>query len=148
MAKASAHRILWDRVGFTASSICAVHCICLPLLIIAIPFLAGTWLVNRELEFWFAGASVCLAIGCSIRACQSHKKYWFIGLPLMGGALLLRAHATAPAICCAEDLSWPHFLGTTLGGGLLASSHFFNLKTAKCESPKSPDCCCSATDCS
>ena len=142
MTKASAHRILWDRVGFTASSICAVHCICLPVLIISMPYLAGTWLVNREVEFWFASASVCLAIGCSIHTCQSHQKYWLIGLAFMGGAILLSAHATAPAICCSEDLSWPHFLGTALGGGLLASTHFYNLKIVKCESSKLPDCCC------
>ena len=145
MTEVPTHRLTWDRVGFMASSVCAVHCICLPILIIVMPFLAGTWLVDREFEFWFAGTSVCLAIGCSIRACQAHRKYWLIGLALLGGSLLLGAHATAPAICCLEDLSWPHFLGTALGGGLLAITHFFNLRISKCESP---ECCCPAIDCS
>ena len=134
--------ITWDRLGFTASSLCAVHCISLPILIMAMPFIAGTWLVDRELEFWFAGISVCLALACAIRACKSHGKYWLIGLVLMGGALLLGSHAAAPPICCSEDLSWPHFIGTATGGSILATSHFFNIRLKKLSD------CCSEIGCS
>ena len=35
-------RLLWDRGGMFASSLCAVHCVCMPVLLLAMPFLAGT----------------------------------------------------------------------------------------------------------
>ncbi|MGE3310061.1 MAG: MerC domain-containing protein [Limisphaerales bacterium] len=38
----------WDRLGFVASSACAVHCVCLPWLLMAMPFLAGTCLADRK----------------------------------------------------------------------------------------------------
>ena len=131
-----------DRVGFCMSSACAVHCICLPLLIVAMPFLAGTWIANRELEMVFAICSVLFAFGCSIFSCRVHKKYWLPAIALVGGSILLGAHYTAPAICCSEDLNWPHFLGTALGGSLLASTHFINLSISKCDQQDSSSCSC------
>ena len=121
-----------DRVGFCMSSLCAVHCICLPILIVIMPFLAGTWLVNRELEWVFAICSVLFAIGCSAFSSRLHKKYWLPIIAFFGGIILLGAHYTAPDICCSEDLSWPHFMGTALGGSLLASTHFINISLSKC----------------
>jgi hypothetical protein len=135
-------RLSLDRIGFCMSSICAVHCICLPLLIVAVPFLAGTWIVNRELEMIFAICSVVFALGCSICSCRAHKKYWLPAIALVGGIILLGAHYTAPAICCSKDLSWPHFLGTALGGGLLAGTHFINLSISKCDQQYSYSCGC------
>ena len=103
----------WD----SRPSICAVHCISLPFLIMAMPFIAGTWIADRELELWFAGGSVCLALFCSIRTSLKYKQYWLIGLVLFE-MLLMGTHASAPPVCCSEDLSWPHFMGTATGGML------------------------------
>ena len=140
--------ITWDRLGFTASSLCAVHCISLPFLIMAMPFIAGTWIADRELELWFAGGSVCLAMACSIRTSLRYQKYWLVGLVLFGGALLMGTHAVAPPVCCPEDLSlsWPHFMGTATGGGMLAVSHFLNLSFIKCNAKNSSDCECPDND--
>jgi len=135
-----------DRIGFCMSSLCAVHCICLPFLIIAMPYLAGTWIANRELEMMFSICSVLFAIGCSVCSCRVHKKYWLPIIASIGGAVLLGAHYTAPAICCSEDLSWHHFLGTFLGGSLLASTHFINLRLSKCVHKELPSCSCQKKD--
>ena len=126
-----------DRLGFCMSSLCAVHCISLPILIVIMPFLAGTWLVNRELEWVFAICSVLFAIGCSAFSSRIHKKYWLPVIAFFGGTILLGAHYTAPDICCSEDLSWPHFMGTALGGSLLACTHFINISISKCNQPDS-----------
>ena len=133
-------RLNLDRVGFCMSSLCAVHCICLPILIVLMPFLAGSWLVNRELEMVFAICSVLFALCCSIFSTRLHKKYWLPVIAFFGGVILLGAHYTAPAICCSEDLSWPHFMGTALGGSLLASTHFINLSISKCNQQNSSKC--------
>ena len=139
-------RFSLDRIGFCMSSICAVHCICLPFLIIAMPFLAATWIANREVEMVFAICSVLFALGCSVFSCRLHKKYWLPLIALLGGIILIGAHFTAPDICCSKDLSWPHFLGTALGGGLLASTHFINLSISKCDQRDSSGCNCHKKD--
>ena len=129
-----------DRLGFCMSTLCAVHCICLPILIIIMPFLAGSWIANRELEMVFAIFSVLFAVSCSMFSLRLHKKYWIPVIAFFGGTILLGAHYTAPEICCSEDLSWPHFMGTALGGSLLASTHFINLSITKCNTPNSSNC--------
>ena len=129
-----------DRLGFCMSALCAVHCICLPILIVIMPFLAGSWIANRELEMVFAIFSVLFAVSCSMFSLRLHKKYWIPVIAFFGGTILLGAHYTAPEICCSEDLSWPHFMGTALGGSLLASTHFINLSITKCNTPNSSNC--------
>ena len=56
-------------------------------------------------------------------------------------------HAVAPPVCCPEDLSlsWPHFMGTATGGGMLAAYHFFNHGLMKCNTQKS-NCGCPDSD--
>ena len=129
-----------DRLGFCMSALCAVHCICLPILIVIMPFLAGSWIANRELEMVFAICSVLFALGCSMFSSRIHKKYWIPVIAFFGGTILLGAHYSAPEICCSEDLSWPHFMGTALGGSLLASTHFINLSISKCTQSNSSKC--------
>ena len=129
-----------DRLGFCMSALCAVHCICLPILIVIMPFLAGSWIANRELEMVFAICSVLFALGCSMFSSRIHKKYWIPVIAFFGGTILLGAHYSAPEICCSEDLSWPHFMGTAFGGSLLASTHFINLSISKCTQPNSSKC--------
>ena len=142
MTNATTPALSWDRIGFAASSLCAVHCICLPLLLVAMPFLAGSWVADRDLEMGFAVASVFLAGGCTLHRCRAIGSYWLLGLALVGGTILLGAHFSAPEACCSQELSWPHLLGTALGGGVLASTHFLNLRLAK-----RTGLGCSKTDC-
>lgn len=138
----------WDRLGFFASSVCAVHCMCLPWLLLVMPFLASTWLADRELERGFVIASIFLAVACTIGGCRVHGRWWLLGLLGAGALALLGAHATAPPACCSQHLSWPHALGAACGGGLLAATHFFNLRLQRTSAPASVSHCCNESDCS
>lgn len=137
----------WDRLGFAASSLCAVHCVCMPWLLLAMPFLAGSWLVDRELERGFVIASVLLAAICTAVGCRVHQKWWLMGLLSVGAATLFGAHATAPPACCSDHLSWPHAIGAACGGALLATTHFFNLRLQRTPALVSLDPCCSEGGC-
>jgi hypothetical protein len=134
----------WDRLGFVAASLCALHCLCLPWLVVLLPFLAGTWLADRELERGFVAASIFLAAACTIGGCRAHGKWWLLGLVTTGAVALVWVHVTAPPGCCARDLDWPRTLAATFGGGLLATAHFFNLR------PPQPavKSCCTQPNCS
>ncbi|MBG86264.1 MAG: hypothetical protein CMO80_05115 [Verrucomicrobiales bacterium] len=137
-----------DRLGFFASSLCAVHCVCMPWLLIALPLLAGTWLVDREIERGFVIASIFLATACTVGGCRTHGRWWLLGLLGTGAAALIGAHATAPPICCADELSWPHALGAAFGGSLLAATHFLNLRLQSTPTLVPAADCCDSVGCS
>jgi len=138
----------WDRLGVFASSLCAVHCLCLPWLLVAMPFLAGTILADREVELWFVVGSILLATVCTVGGCRAHRKWWLLGLVTTGAVALGCVHVTAPPFCCAKDLSWPHALGAAFGGGLLATSHFLNLRLRSSTISTAAGACCNRSTCS
>ena len=140
-------RLLWDRGGMFASSLCAVHCVCMPVLLLAMPFLAGTWLTDRDLERGFVYASISLAALCTLGGCRTHGKWWLMGLLGAGAGTLLVAHATAPPACCSEHLSWPNAIGAAFGGLMLASTHYFNIRWQKALAPAAVSGCCNHSDC-
>jgi len=132
----------WDRLGFVASSLCAVHCMCLPWLLLALPFLTGTWLADHEVERGFIIASVLLASACTVGGCRTHGRWSLLFLLGAGAGTLIGAHVTAPPACCADELSWPHAIGAACGGGLLAATHFFNLRFQRPTlAPATTHCC-------
>ena len=142
------HSLPWDRLGFVASSLCAVHCVCMPWLLLIMPFLAGSWLVDRELERGFVVASVLLAAICTTCGCRVHRKWWLMGLLGLGAATLFGAHATAPPACCSEHLSWPNAIGAACGGALLAVTHFLNLRLQRTPALAAVSACCPDPGCS
>lgn len=138
----------WDRLGFAASSLCAVHCVCMPWVLLAMPFLASTWLVDREIERGFVIASVTLAAICTMVGCRAHRNWWLMGLLGTGALTLFGAHATAPPACCSDHLSWPHAIAAAMGGGILATTHFLNLRMHRMLALVPVDQCCGDSGCS
>ena len=53
-----AYQPVYDRVGLIASSLCAVHCILMPWVIMVMPIIAGTILTNATAENIFVGVSL------------------------------------------------------------------------------------------
>ncbi len=138
----------WDRLGLIASSLCAVHCLCLPWLLLAVPFLAGSLLADPGVERMFVLGSIFLAAACTIGGCRAHRQWWLTGLVTTGAVALIWVHVAAPPFCCARDLNWPHALVASFGGGLLALTHFFNLRLQRGLKPAASAACCRRATCS
>jgi len=143
----NAHRPLYDRIGLIASSLCAVHCILMPWLLMFLPILAGTIFTDAKFENVFVAVSILLASFCGYMGCTKHGK-WSVMIPVAVGALVLfTVRLSAPAICCLEDISWPHAMGSAFGGSLLAVSHFLNLKFSRQNAPEEKPPCCPSENC-
>ena len=142
-----AYQPFYDRVGMIASSLCAVHCILMPWVIMMMPIVAGTVLTNLTAENIFVGVSLSLAAICGLSGCRKHGQWLVMGVMGLGGMVLLGARLTAPHVCHIEDISWSHALGSTLGGGLLAASHFLNLKYSHLFAPNGKAPCCHSDSC-
>ena len=110
-----AHKSRWwhvaDRVGATASFLCAIHCAALPFVLALLPFIGLQFLADHRFERGFVFFFCALAL-CAL----------MLAVP---GLLLLILGVTY-----AEGISIiVHSVLVTIGGLLVASSHFVNLRS-------------------
>ena len=112
-----------DRVGFFASTLCAIHCALLPLAAALLPTLGlgvGGWVDFDQAFVVFASV---LAIATLSLGWRRHRAFhaWLLlvpGLVLIWGASFSPFHA--------HDIK--HIGTMVLGGGLLATAHLVNLR--------------------
>lgn len=81
-------KINFDKIGFAASSICAVHCMIVPLVITLMPFISLGFIESEAFENTFFIASMICGLGavCFGNTFKKNKLIFFI---LSFGMLLL-----------------------------------------------------------
>lgn len=112
-----------DRIGATASFLCAIHCALLPFVLALLPFLGLEFLADQRFERGFVLFACALALIALIRGFRRHQQPLPLLLAAPGLALLLLG------VTYAESYSVVlHSVLVTCGGLLLASAHFVNLR--------------------
>ncbi|HEY4556551.1 MAG TPA: MerC domain-containing protein [Lysobacter sp.] len=112
-----------DRVGFTASLLCAIHCALLPIALALVPALglgAGGWVDIDQGFVVFAGL---LGVTTMTLGYRRHREFhaWVLlaaGLVLVGLASFTSLHSH----------SLGHAVLMTIGGLALAGAHLMNLR--------------------
>jgi len=113
-----------DRVGMTASALCAIHCALMPFVITLLPLVGLEFLSNPWVEVAVIALSVLVGMASLI---PSYLKYHCkmlpllmltIGFILIFGAHLLGFHEMEPVL-------------VPLGGFTIAGAHFLNWKFNK-----------------
>ena len=116
-------KINFDKLGAFTSSVCLVHCILLPIVISAMPFLAISFLNLEMVEIVllsFAGLFGISAI------CFGYKKHKQISAPFLISAGLFIL--VIGRITHHETMNSWHTAMMVLAGLLLVSGHFVNNK--------------------
>lgn len=112
-----------DRVGATASFLCAIHCAALPFVLALLPFLGLEFLADHRFERGFVLFACLLAMLAMVRGYRRHQHPLPLLLATPGLALLLLG------VTYAEHYSIiVHSVLVTCGGLLLAAAHFVNLR--------------------
>lgn len=115
-----------DRVGATASLLCAAHCAALPFLLAVLPTLGLGWLADHLFERIFIAVASAFALTVLIRGYRMHRNprplTWLVpGLFLLWvGGYLVDGHDTIGL----------HALLVSIGGTCLALAHVVNLRCA------------------
>ncbi len=127
MGLEQSHRTRWwrvaDRVGATASFLCAIHCALLPFVLALLPFIGLEFLADHRFERGFVFFACVLALFALVRGFRRHQRPLPLMLAIPGLALLLLG------VTYAENYSIIlHSVLVTCGGLLLASAHFVNLR--------------------
>jgi len=125
MSKRSLATVLADRFGATASSLCAVHCAVLPLVIASLPAIGLGALANHTYERAFIAFASVLAVTTFIVGFRRHRRFrafWFLapGILLLAGGIIVDF----------EDNAMLHAALVAMGGTLVAVSHLTNLRLA------------------
>jgi hypothetical protein len=109
-----------DRIGITATSLCALHCILLPVLLPALPLLGLSFLADHAWEHVFL---IFTAILGSVALYSGYKRYHHKRYPfyllILGVAIYWIKHDYAIEL-------EPYFIFS--GAALIIAAHFINLK--------------------
>ncbi|MBA6337882.1 MULTISPECIES: MerC domain-containing protein [unclassified Colwellia] len=109
-----------DRIGITATSLCALHCILLPVLLPALPLLGLSFLADHAWEHVFllmTAALGTLALFSGFK--KYHRKYYPFYLLFLGVGIYWIKHDFS------EDIQ-PFFI--LIGASLIVAAHVINLK--------------------
>lgn len=114
---------LADRIGATASFLCAIHCAALPFVFALLPFLGLEFLADPRFERGFVTFACVLALVALYNGYRRHHRPQSLLLALPGLLLLL------VGVTFAESRSIAlHSVLVTCGGLLVAGAHFLNLR--------------------
>ncbi|QWT21164.1 MerC domain-containing protein [Bacillus sp. NP157] len=112
-----------DRLGATASFLCAVHCAVLPFVLALLPFIGLGFLASHAFEGVFVSCATVLASFALVSGYRRH--HHVLPLLLAGPGLVL----LILGVTVLHDRSlFVHALVVTCGGLLVATSHFINLR--------------------
>lgn len=115
-----------DRIGATASWVCAVHCLILPLFVVSLPVIGLGFLLEEETERLFIGFSAAIA-GLSLLPAyfREHRKIQPILFATGGIGLIALTHLLF------EDRWLLKFAFLVIGALLLTSAHLLNRKLCR-----------------
>lgn len=121
-ARVSTIAVAADRMGATASLLCALHCALLPFVLALLPLLGLGFLADHRFERIFVACAAALASVTIFTAWRRHRKLHALFLLVPGIALLLSG-----IVIDIDRREWLHTALVVAGGVLVASAHIVNL---------------------
>ena len=116
-----------DRLGATASFLCALHCAVLPFVLAVLPAVSLTFLADHLFERVFISVASCLALGVLLLGYRQHRNRLPLSvllcglIPLWIGGFLLDGH----------NVIGLHALLVAFGGSCLAVAHIINIRVRR-----------------
>ena len=113
-----------DRIGFTASLVCAIHCALLPLAIALLPSLGIAAWLGEGFEEGFVVFASLFGLFTLVSGYRKHRALRALRLLVPGLAILWFGVLYAPL----HHSLVPHAIAMTLGGTLVGLGHLANLR--------------------
>jgi len=130
---------LADRVGATASFLCALHCAALPFVLALLPAVSLGFLADHGFERWFILCASVFASVTLIYGYRRHRAYRALAWLAPGLALLWTGGFALDAGDAGVSQVW-HAVLVALGGSCVALAHLTNMKLVH---GLKQDTCCS-----
>ena len=117
----------WDRLGIALSLACLVHCLLLPVAVVAMPVIAAQWLHPDSVHSLMAMVLLPVALLALVPGLRLHRK-WGVAGAMAGGLGLVSTAAFAGEGSVAHE--WAVLL-TVAGGMILVLAHSINLRLCR-----------------
>lgn len=130
-AAVSRWQYLLDGVAMSLAGVCGIHCLLMPVLLIAFPLVGSSFFANGAFHQWMLVAVLPTTGLAILLGCKQHKDFLVFLLSIGGFALLCLAtfgHGHAhphPSTASANWLTRESIL-TSLGGLVMVSAHLRN----------------------
>jgi len=110
-----------DRIGMTASTLCAIHCAAVPLLITVLPLVGLGFLANPWVEWGMIILALIIGISSiSLSYVRTHHRLLPMLLLISGFMVVMLGHALSNG--------WQEAVIVPVGGFIIAFAHFVNNK--------------------
>ena len=113
-----------DRVGMSASFLCAVHCAILPVALMALPALGLAWLDSAWVDWTMVAVSALIALWAHRAGIALHNRCFPVGVAIIGILLFLIA------VCILKGSVSAHYVQAS-GATLVAGSHWLNRRLCR-----------------
>lgn len=121
---------LADITAISLSTLCTIHCLALPILMVLMPNIAALQLDNENFHVWMVIVVIPTSLFALTVGCDKHKRYQFLGFGIVGILCLISA-------LFVGSETWETGL-TVLGSFIIALSHYNNYRL--CKKQESHDC--------
>lgn len=124
------HRL--DVTGSALSTLCAIHCMAMPLVAATLPLWGLSLLGSRGWEQFTSSTMVSLAAFCLWQGCRRHGRWWLLAVLGLGATVVLGtqffwADSGCRDACCAVRTDWKEAAFMFAGGLAIATAHVLNL---------------------
>lgn len=123
-----------DRIAITVSMLCAIHCLLLPVLLVALPTLSSSIIASEAVHLSLLGIAIPFSLVALNLGCKLHKRKSFIAIGMVGLGLMIFA-------LIRESLGLGHDseqIFTLLGAATVAFAHIRNFRLCR----QFGDCSC------
>lgn len=138
-----------DLIGFSASTICAVHCALMPFILVSLPLIGMEFLANPMVELFFVCTSILIGIFTFRHGYfNHHHRIYPFALFITGLALIFSGHYFFHGHSHEETLSGISGFNSEilflfiapLGAVMIGTAHFINRKLSKTKAEVKCNC--------
>ena len=116
-----------DKTAISLSTLCALHCLALPVLVVMLPSLTAWNLASEEAHLWLLVAVIPVSVYALTMGCRKHRQFNIMFLGLIGLALLIIAAWLGHDIL--GEIGEKTIL--TIGAAVIALSHLLNQRQCR-----------------
>ncbi|HTQ63815.1 MAG TPA: MerC domain-containing protein [Puia sp.] len=118
------YRSVWDKIGISASLVCAVHCVLLPVFFSTLPFLGIEILENKTIEIIVIATSLVVGSWALFNGYRHYHKGWFLVIFVFGIIVLVISNTMI------TRRSWEIVL-KAIAAVSIVTAHLYNWKFSK-----------------
>ena len=118
------YRSVWDKIGISASLVCAVHCVLLPVFFSTLPFLGIEILENPIIEIIVIATSLVVGSWALFNGYRHYRKSWLLVIFVLGIIVLVISNTMI------TRRSWEIVL-KSIAAVAIVTAHIYNWRFSK-----------------